>query len=76
LRHELGVRRIFYHTHNSGSMLKSIYGSKPPRSIYTVLPRKFCFTETDERPEFLRERRKSRAARERAPKLRFFEMNL
>ncbi|MFK7889130.1 MAG: hypothetical protein AB8G16_19920 [Gammaproteobacteria bacterium] len=75
LREELGIRRIFYHTHESGSVFKSIICGKPPRSIYTVLPRKFCFIQTDERPEFLQEKRKTRAARQRVANARFFEMS-
>lgn len=58
LREEIGIRRIFYHTYESGAQLKHIYGRLPPRSLYTTLPRKFCFQETGERPAFLRNTRK------------------
>ena len=50
LREELGIRRIYYHTHESGAALKRISYRKPPRSLYTALPRRFCFKETSERP--------------------------
>ena len=50
---ELGINRIYYHTFNTGNQLKQISWSHPPKSIYTDLPRKFCFTVTDELPSFL-----------------------
>lgn len=53
LRRELGVRTVYYHTHRSGSALKRISYRLPPRSIYTRLPRRFCFAQTDQRPGFL-----------------------
>ncbi|MCP4378833.1 MAG: hypothetical protein GY794_21985 [bacterium] len=53
LRSELGVRRIFYHTFESGTRLKQIDGTKPPRSLYTRLPNRFCFRETCVPPSFL-----------------------
>lgn len=53
LREEVGIKRIYYHTHKSGSELKRIRYRQPPRSLYTTLPRKFCFEETNECPEFL-----------------------
>lgn len=53
LREELGIRSIYYHTYESGARLKHIHYRLPPRSIYSRLPKRFCFTDTDQRPEFL-----------------------
>lgn len=53
LREEIGLSHIFYHSVDSGQQLKRITGSLPPRSLYTELPRKFCFEPTHEAPEFL-----------------------
>ncbi|WP_146242397.1 hypothetical protein [Acaryochloris thomasi] len=53
LREELGIKKIFYHTYESGATLKKIAGTLPPRSLYTALPKKFCFRETHEQPTFL-----------------------
>jgi len=53
LRVELGVRTIFYHTFDSGVRLKQITKPKPPRSLYTKLPSRFCFRETCVPPSFL-----------------------
>ncbi|MEM1215274.1 MAG: hypothetical protein AAGJ82_06300 [Bacteroidota bacterium] len=47
---EIGVQRIFYHTYATGCALKNCH---PPRSLYTKLPKKFCFTPTREVPHFL-----------------------
>lgn len=54
LREELGIRTIYYHTHRSGQRLKRIRTGAPPRSLYSTLPRSFCFRATRDIPEFLR----------------------
>lgn len=52
---ELGCDKIYYHTFDSGNLLKGLkWGSKPPKSLYTKLPRKFGFQLTDEIPEMLK----------------------
>ena len=53
LREEIGISRIYYHTHEYGAQLKRIRWGLPPRSLYTSLPRRFCFERTEEAPEFL-----------------------
>jgi len=53
LREEIGIKKIWYHTYDSGNQLKKIRYSYPPKSLYTKLPRKFCFTETCDQPIFL-----------------------
>lgn len=50
---ELGIRDIYLHSHESGKKLKKIRGSGPPRSLYTDLPKRFCFSTTKNPPEFL-----------------------
>ena len=58
VRHELGLHKIFYHSFESGILLKHITATKPPRSLYTQLPRQFGFQKTNEGPVFLmREKR-------------------
>ena len=52
---EMGIRTIFYHTHESGKKLKRIGGTAPPRSLYTSLPKKFCFELTHNGPLFIRD---------------------
>ncbi|MES9832969.1 MAG: hypothetical protein ABW139_12085 [Candidatus Thiodiazotropha sp. DIVDIV] len=51
---ELGIRKIYYHTHETGQRIKRVFGGSPPRSIYSDLPRKFCFQITNEDPEFIK----------------------
>jgi len=54
LREEFGCRTIYMHQPKTGVKLKSIrWGAHPPRSIYTKLPRTFCFQPTDMVPAFL-----------------------
>jgi len=53
-KEELGISQIFYHTFESGKYLKGYEPDwLPPRSIYTRLPKKFGFTETDNAPVFI-----------------------
>jgi hypothetical protein len=54
LNDELGVRRIYYHTFEGGNRLKNLpWYFTPPRSLYTDLPRRFCFETTTEPPRLL-----------------------
>jgi len=58
IRHELGINRIYYHSFEIGALLKHIKYSKPPRSLYTKLPKQFGFQKTPNGPNFLmREKR-------------------
>jgi hypothetical protein len=75
LRTEIGVSRIFYHAHGSGSKLKRIRCQQPPRSLYTTLPRKFCFAETDEHPTFLERHAKGQKARRALNEAKFQSLN-
>jgi hypothetical protein len=54
LREEIGINNIYYHTFDFGCQLKRIDGEhRPPRSLYTKLPTRFCFERTSRSPEFL-----------------------
>jgi hypothetical protein len=57
VRQELGIRKIYYHTFESGNRLKYISEDLPPKSLYTKLPRRFGFQETDTAPQFIRNTR-------------------
>lgn len=59
IRRDLGIREVFYHSFDTGNRLKGIeryyhYG-KPPRYLYTELPKRFCFAKTSEAPDFLKQ---------------------
>lgn len=50
---DLGIKRVYYHTYESGNYFKGLLEwSRPPRSLYTKLPKSFGFRETQEAPEF------------------------
>jgi hypothetical protein len=47
----LGARRVFFHTHEGGKIMKRMWHrGQPPRSLYTRLPERFCFTRTRASP--------------------------
>lgn len=49
--HELGLRKIYYHSPLSGARLKRVRDA--PVSLYSDLPRRFCFEKTAELPAFV-----------------------
>jgi len=53
IRTEIGINKIYYHSYETGSVLKKIQDNKPPRSLYDKLPRQFCFKKSYYPPEFL-----------------------
>jgi hypothetical protein len=71
LRKEIGISRIYYHTQESGAALKRINYNKPPRSIYTKLPKRFCFRETTECPAMFAGYRKAGKPKEVLRQARF-----
>jgi hypothetical protein len=50
---ELGFSKVYYHTFETGKVMKKISGRAPPRSLYTDLPEKFCFETTQQAPQFI-----------------------
>ncbi len=54
LRDGLGMERVWMHQPAPGKILKRIHGVSPPRSLYSSLPKSFCFRPTRQRPSFLR----------------------
>lgn len=74
LREELGISRVFYHTPESHKALKRMHGTLPPRSLYTDLPRRFCFRTTEEFPRFLAQRGIRRTASKTPFKLNLLEL--
>lgn len=60
IHHELGFDKVYYHTFETGKVMKNLYRKFPSRSLYTDLPKKFCFEKTSEAPDFLQKNSKSR----------------
>ena len=69
---ELGVSKVFYHSFETGNQLKNIGYTKPPKSLYTKLPKRFCFVETTEIPNFLAKERRVKRQIRKAKEIRFF----
>jgi len=59
IEQELGVNTVFYHSLRTCKIMKGMGDSMPPTSLYTDLPRKFCFQNTASAPGFLRKNKKS-----------------
>lgn len=76
LRNEVGICTIYYHTFEWGNRLKKIEWGKPPRSLYTKLPRSFGFQETADVPEFLLKKTTHRPTRRmlRNEPVRFYKL--
>lgn len=74
-KEELGVERIFYHTFEGGNYLKEMGNWVPPRSIYTKLPRRFGFRETDEVPLLIKQEQYLKR-RLKKPGLKWFVLNV
>lgn len=63
---EIGLNDIYYHSFETGATLKHISFGLPPKSLYTKLPKQFCFDLVDEGPSFIR---KDKHARRRLKKI-------
>jgi len=53
LKSEIGISKIWMHSFESGNLFKEIGWTKPPKSLYTKLPKSYGFENTTEGPEFL-----------------------
>lgn len=71
---ELGAAEVYYHTFETGRILKNIDCHKPPKSLYTALPKKFCFQETPQAPEFLQRDKKIKRKLRKLKDGRWFHM--
>ncbi|MDR2837340.1 MAG: hypothetical protein LBV49_02035 [Azonexus sp.] len=76
IREELGLATIYYHSEDSGRLLKLMGNRRlPPRSLYTDLPRRFCFRPADDWPDFLLADKTSRQLRRAHPNVRLFRLD-
>lgn len=74
LREEIGLAHIYYHSEASGRLLKRIDRTAPPRSLYSELPRRFCFQPTAEWPNFLLADKANAALRRQHPAVGMFRL--
>ena len=76
-RRYLGARGVWLHQPHTGAKLKRIRDRQPPRSLYTDLPRRFCFAATDRAPQLLYDARSQAVHRlRRAPRPVFWRLDL
>ena len=76
IRDDLRIPNIYFHTADSGAVVKRIRGAHPPRSLYTTLPRKFCFAKTDQAPKFLLRTSRFRRLLRKVKQLHWHRMEL
>lgn len=67
IHRELGIGNIYYHSWETGNRLKGLRGCTPPRSLYSRLPRRFCFEKVAELPDFLMRKRSVRRSLNKLP---------
>ncbi len=53
IQQQIGAPDVYMYDHETGAALKSINHSRPPKSLYTRLPKKFGFKQTTEAPSFI-----------------------
>jgi len=73
---EIGIKNIYYHTHISGRIIKDIPGRSPPRSLYTSLPKRFCFQESKYGPDFIEKTRSFKKKRRSYPFLKWQKLDI
>ena len=76
IRQELGINTIYLHTPETGAAVKRIKYVQPPRSLYSALPKRFCFAQTGQAPEFLRQTPAFRRMEKALEKTRWHVINL
>ncbi|HEX6591421.1 MAG TPA: hypothetical protein VF050_05445 [Moraxellaceae bacterium] len=66
LWHELGIRRVYYHSWQTGNAVKHLTPDcAPPRSLYSELPERFGFSRCAQGPDFLEGNRHVQKVRRR-----------
>jgi len=73
---DIGIKNIYYHTHISGRIIKDIPGASPPRSLYTNLPKRFCFQPTQYGPNFIEKTRSFKKKRQNYPFLKWQKLDI
>ena len=74
---ELGLKQLWYHTWEAGNCLKRInsrYG--PPRSLYTTLPKQFCFERRKQLPGLLNHKRTMQRLRRAKIEPQFYKLEV
>lgn len=73
---ELGISNIYMHHFDTGNKLKDLTYCKPPKSLYTKLPRSFGFKLTQEPPKIIAEYPYLKKMIRRSKNLRWYNLQL
>jgi len=73
---DLNMNSIYYHTPESGRLIKRIEYGAPPRSLYTSLPKRFCFKQTQYGPDFIEKTRSFKKFRSEHPYLSWQKLDI
>ena len=76
IKQEIGISTIFYHSFLTGALLKRIEGGLPPKSLYTQLPKRFCFSQCTRGPDFITRHKKVRRRVKKAKQVQWFQLCL
>ena len=74
IKEEIGIGNIFYHSYETGALLKNISCRLPPRSLYTQLPKKFCFSPSKVGPTFITNDKKAKRRLKKAKNESWFKL--
>lgn len=74
IKDEVGIGEIFYHTYETGALLKNISGRLPPRSLYTQLPKQFCFKACSTGPSFIINDKRAKRRLKKAKNASWFKL--
>jgi len=76
IREDLGIETIYYHTYETGCELKGLPANytRPPRSLYSDLPKKFGMQRTRLAPSFLKESKRYNRAKFTLGKPEFYTL--
>ena len=73
---EIGIRQIYMHTPDTGAAIKRIKYRKPPRSLYSELPKRFCFKLTHHAPQFIAKTKQFRKVEQQMGETQWNYLNL
>ena len=76
VKSELGLKQVYYHSSQSGAQIKNIRWTKPPKSLYSTLPRAFCFSKTACGPQMLHDDVRYKRLRRKLKTIHWFELSL
>lgn len=74
IQQDIGIHNIFYHSFDTGAALKNIRDFLPPKSLYTDLPKQFCFETVKKGPEFVLKHKKVQGKIKKLKQVKWFQL--